>query len=82
MFSSISEFGLVKKDESFYARMCQKLGVEPHQLVHIGDHYQVDYLAALQAGALAFHLDRRQEREKHLGTIYDLNDLEKKLEAR
>ena len=82
MFSSISEFGLVKKDESFYARVCQDLGIEPHQLAHIGDHYQVDYLAALQAGALAFHLDRKQEREKHLGSIYDLNDLEKELETR
>jgi putative hydrolase of the HAD superfamily len=82
MFSSISKFGLVKKDGGFYTRMCQELGVEPPQLVHIGDHYQVDYLAALQAGALALHLDRKHEGEKHLGTIYDLNDLEKKLEAR
>ena len=81
-FSSISEFGLVKKDESFYARMCRELGIEPDQLAHIGDHYQVDYLAALQAGALAFHLDRKHEREKHLGTIYDLNELVRRLEAR
>lgn len=78
-FSSISEFGLVKKDKSFYARMCQELGIEPGQLVHIGDHYEVDYLAALHAGAMSFHLDRKQEREKHLGSLHDLNELVRRL---
>ena len=81
-FSSISEFGLVKKDKSFYVRMCQKLEIEPERLAHIGDHYEADYLAALHAGALAFHLDRKQEREEHQGSIRDLNELVKRLETR
>ncbi len=80
-FSSISQFELVRKDESFYTRVCQELEIEPGQLIHIGDHYQADYLAPIECGALAFYLDRGRQKEKHLGIVYSLEEFVKKLET-
>jgi len=80
-FSSISDFGVVKKDAQFYSRMCSALGIPPGELVHIGDHYHADYLAALSSGALGFHLDRTHSRERHLGIVYDLGEVSRRLGA-
>ncbi|GAI09835.1 unnamed protein product, partial [marine sediment metagenome] len=49
IFSAIS-LGLIKKEKSFYLAMCRSLNVKPADLVHVGDHYEVDYLVPRKIG--------------------------------
>ncbi|MDD5312371.1 MAG: HAD family hydrolase [Dehalococcoidia bacterium] len=57
VYSSISDFQQVKTAD-FYADMCCKLGVEPRQVVHVGDNLHFDYTEPASIGINAFHLDR------------------------
>lgn len=57
VFSSTSDFQQVKTAD-FYRDMCRKLGVDPRQIVHVGDNIQFDFSEPASVGILAFHLDR------------------------
>ena len=78
IFSATSDFALVKKTIGFYQRICQILGVTPHEIVHVGDHYEFDYLVPRRLGIDAFYLNRLGK-EKGDFIISDLRDLEEKL---
>jgi len=78
IFSATSDFALVKKTIGFYQRICQILGVTPHEIVHVGDHYEFDYLVPRRLGIVAFYLNRLGK-EKGDFIISDLRDLEEKL---
>ena len=58
VFSAPSDYQAVKKDQVFYERIIGVLGIEPHEMIHVGDHYTYDYLAAQSIGVEAYHLDR------------------------
>jgi len=58
VFSAPSDYRSVKKDQSFYRRIVEALGIEPNEMIHVGDHYTYDYLAARSLGVEAYHLDR------------------------
>lgn len=58
VFSAISDFGLIKKEVTFYQRVCQSLGIPPSQLIHVGDNYEADYLVPRKTGIKAFYLNR------------------------
>ncbi|MBE0477579.1 HAD family hydrolase [Candidatus Aerophobetes bacterium] len=58
IFSAVSDFKMVKKEDAFYRRICKELGISTRSLVHIGDNFEADYLAAQKAGVKAFYLDR------------------------
>ncbi len=57
VFSSTSDFKQVKTAD-FFRRACEKLGIEPSQMAHVGDNYQFDYLEPSSIGIHAFYLDR------------------------
>jgi len=57
IFSSVSDYKKVKKAD-FYQQMCHELGVEPGQVVHVGDNYQFDVIEPASIGINAFYLDR------------------------
>ncbi|MFA4835657.1 MAG: HAD family hydrolase [Dehalococcoidia bacterium] len=78
IISCVSDFGEVKKTPEFYARVCESLGGEPSEWIHVGDHWQFDFLAPRGIGITSFYLDRRKE---SLGEfiIHDLSELESKL---
>ncbi len=78
IFSATSDFGQVKKTAGFYQRICEALGVHPHEIVHVGDHYEFDYLAPRSLGIHAFYLDRSGEKNGDF-VISDLRDLENRL---
>ncbi len=59
VFSSISDYGLLKTPP-FYLKVCQELGIQPEEMVHVGDSLVFDYLNAGAAGIRAFYLDRLQ----------------------
>jgi HAD superfamily hydrolase (TIGR01549 family) len=78
IFSATSDFREVKKTKGFYQRICQILGTRPQEIVHVGDHYEFDYVVPRSLGIHAFYLDRSGGRNGEF-IIPDLRDLEKKL---
>ncbi len=43
VISATSDFGMVKKEEGFYRRLCAVLGVSPAEIAHVGDHAVFDF---------------------------------------
>jgi putative hydrolase of the HAD superfamily len=78
IFSATSDFSEVKKTKEFYLRICQILGTRPQEMVHVGDHYEFDYVVPRSLGIHAFYLDRSGEQKGEF-IIPDLRDLEKRL---
>ena len=59
IFSSVSDFGKIKKDGDVYKKICKFLKIECNNMIHVGDNLEFDYMAAKQAGIKAFYLDRK-----------------------
>ncbi len=78
IFSATSDFGEVKKTAGFYQRICQILGTRPQEMVHVGDHYEFDYLVPRSLGIHAFYLDRSGEKKGNF-VLRDLRELEERL---
>ena len=78
IFSATSDFGQVKKTADLYRQICQVLETRPQEIVHVGDHYEFDYLAPRSLGIHAFYLDRSGEKEG-ASVISDLSHLEERL---
>jgi HAD superfamily hydrolase (TIGR01493 family) len=58
VFSATSDFGMVKKQEEFYRKVCDLLGVSPSEVVHVGDHEVFDVEVPLSVGMDAYHYSR------------------------
>ncbi|MBA7550556.1 hypothetical protein ES705_43074 [subsurface metagenome] len=56
-FSALSDFKELKNSE-IYSKISKALRVRPEQILHIGDHWEFDYLAAQKAGMNVIYLDR------------------------
>ena len=78
IFSATSDFAKVKKTTDIYEEICRILGVHPHEVVHVGDHYECDYVVPQSVGIQAFYLDRSGRREGDF-VLQDLRDLEGRL---
>lgn len=77
VFSTVSDFSQVKTPE-FYLEICRKLGIAPDEMAHVGDLWDVDYVAPRKAGIRAFHLDRKKARTDGR-SLTSLSDLELRL---
>lgn len=55
---SSATIGLIKPDPSIFEVALERLGVEAHQALHVGDHYYADILGARSAGIFAVLIDR------------------------
>lgn len=78
VFSSISDFHKVKKVTDFYSMICDKLEVNPNEIIHIGDNMEFDYTIPKNLGIISFYLDRNRINTGDF-IVYNLKDLEKKL---
>lgn len=78
IFSATSDFKEVKKTEEFYLQICNLLKVKHHQMIHIGDHFEFDYLIPQKVGIKSFYLDRKGERKGN-NIVKDLKEFEEKL---
>ncbi len=78
IFSATSDFGEVKKTTGFYQRICRILDASPPEIVHVGDHYEFDYVVPRSLGIQAFYLNRSDEQKGEFN-ISDLRELEKRL---
>ena len=77
IFSSISDYGQLKSLK-FYAQVCQEMGIEPSEMVHVGDSLRFDFMAAKEAGIKVFHLKRNQE-SGNGDSLKSLTELETRL---
>ncbi len=78
VFSSTSDFNIVKKAPEFYQKLLERLDISHEELLHVGDHYEFDYLAPKKLGIKAFYLDRNGNRSgAHV--IKSLEELVEKL---
>jgi putative hydrolase of the HAD superfamily len=75
IFSATSDFGQVKKTPQFYQQVCEIIEVNPFQMVHVGDHYEFDFLAPQKLGIKTYHLDRNGNRPEDDFTIKNLKKL-------
>jgi len=78
VFSATSDYRMVKKTADFYRQICEVLHVGPYEVVHVGDHFEFDYVVPLSIGIQAFYLDRSGE-ERGDFILHDLKELEMKL---
>jgi len=66
IYSCTSDFGMVRKKPEVYIKICEELGVEPEDLIHVGDHYKFDYQVPRSIGIDAYCVNR--ENGKYSGT--------------
>ncbi len=74
-FSALSDFKELKNSE-IYSKISKALKVPPKQILHIGDHWEFDYLAARKAGMNAIYLDRSNIKKRKF-TINSLGEAKK-----
>ncbi len=58
VFSSTSDFGLIKNTTYLYQKVCDALGVLPNEMAHLGDDQYFEFEVPRKLGILAFYLDR------------------------
>jgi len=78
MFSATSDFGLVKKTGEFYSDILKAVSASPAEVVHVGDNWVFDYLAAREAGIKAFFLDRDGKQSGEF-VVRDLSEFSRQL---
>jgi 2-haloalkanoic acid dehalogenase type II len=78
VFSSTSDFRMVKKTENLYKKVCNALRISPQEMIHVGDDVNFDFNTPRRLGVEAFHLDRTGENKGEL-VIYSLEELNNKL---
>jgi len=62
IFSATSDFGQIKKTAEFYGGICQLLGISFQEMVHVGDHWEFDYLVPKALGIKVLYIDRSWSR--------------------
>jgi putative hydrolase of the HAD superfamily len=78
VFSSTSDFGLIKNAVSVYRKVCSICDVLPDKVVHVGDDRRFDFDVPSKLGIMAFYLDRTG---KYSGksVVSSLKELSRKL---
>ncbi len=80
VFSSTSDFRRVKNTTDFYAGLLKALGIEPREMIHVGDNWDFDYVTPSKIGITSFYLDRTGRRTSEY-FVRDLDEFMRKLES-
>lgn len=78
VFSSTSDFGLIKNTVSPYEKVCTICEVSPQEMVHVGDDRCFDFEVPKRLGILAFYVDRKGQCREN-SVIHDLQELNERL---
>jgi putative hydrolase of the HAD superfamily len=73
-FSSVSDFDNIVKNRQFYVRICSKLGINPEEMLHVGDDPFYDVSEPRAAGNNALLLDRHGKNNA-VNNLYDLRSI-------
>lgn len=77
---SSAEVGLHKPDPRIFELACERLGVEPGEAAHVGDHQYADVVGAQSVGMTAVLIDRHDGAQPdHEPFIRSLGELERVL---
>jgi HAD superfamily hydrolase (TIGR01549 family) len=79
VFSTVSDFKSVKTAE-IYSKICRELECEEKEVLHVGDLWDVDYIAPKAAGLNALCIDRTGGREGE-GVIKSLEEIPSALDC-
>lgn len=74
IFSSLSDFDLVKKTPDVYSKILDILKIKSNEIMHIGDNLEFDYISPKKIGINSIYLDRTKK-ENGENTIYSLSEL-------
>ena len=74
VFSSTSDFALIKKTVNLYQKVCNIIGVSPSKMTHVGDDWLFDFAVPRKLGIKAFYLDRTGKTSGNL-VIHSLKEL-------
>ena len=74
IYSSTSDYKHPKTNE-FYLKICKDLGVMPEHILHIGDNWEFDFVAANGIGMQAIFLDRGKtsKRQNAVSSLTEIN---------
>lgn len=78
VFSSTSDFGLVKKSVKVFRRVCSICAIQPQEMVHVGDDRVFDYEVPRKLGICAFYLDRTGQCKEET-FVHSLEEFSEKL---
>lgn len=78
VFSSTSDFHKVKKVPEFYKMICNKISINPDEMIHIGDHKEFDYTIPMKLGIQSFYLNRKKTTKGEY-IVYDLEEFEERI---
>jgi putative hydrolase of the HAD superfamily len=81
VFSSTSDFHEVKKAPQVYQKTFEIMGALSSNGVHVGDHYEFDYLVPKELGLKAFYLDRNGKGPKDNFSVCDLREFANRIEC-
>lgn len=75
-FSTPSDFNNMKKDAEVYKKICKILGIKPNEIIHVGDHYEFDYIVPMSIGIRSFLIDRsgKLKEDYVVRSLYDFTD--------
>jgi len=74
VFSSTSDFNVVKKEVNFYMKICKLLNISPREVAHVGDNWKFDFEVPRRLGIKAFYLDRSRKQSGEF-TLHNLEAL-------
>jgi FMN phosphatase YigB (HAD superfamily) len=74
IFSTTSDFRQVKKTSHIYKQIFEIMGIKPTNAIHVGDHYEFDYLVPKSLGIESYFLDRDGTKPRDSSTVNDLRE--------
>jgi putative hydrolase of the HAD superfamily len=77
--SAPAELRVLKKDPSAFRLVMERLGAEPHNILHVGDDIVSDFSVPVASGAKAILIDRSGEKRGE-NIIHSLRELPEKVE--
>jgi len=79
IFSAPTDFNRVKVNSEYYEHICFFLGIEPEEMIHVGDRWIDDVISPEKAGVHAVYLDRNADARGN-GAVRDLSEFTSLLE--
>ncbi len=76
IYSTPTNFNISLKSKAAYKKVLSDLGINPSQIIHVGNEYHVDYENPMSVGIQAYHIvrDRTQSGSHIIHTLYDLQN--------
>ncbi|MBP1749611.1 MAG: HAD-superfamily hydrolase, subfamily variant 1 [Deltaproteobacteria bacterium] len=73
--SATTDYGMIKKEEGFFLRLCADIGITSGEMVHVGDHPVFDHDVPSGLGIESYHINGHCSDARERRTISGLKDL-------